>query len=180
MINDPTVMIMTVRMIKNNDNNCADENEKRTRKSWQYTIIVSPRWTSGVCDWSVLSTSRPRGKVLLTLFKECAFIMVRYLSSVNVIAAEIVISAVFLTWGWHHDVEEVFSCPTIHYGIQKALQGHSDGLYGFRNKSMLTTIKDKSLCTHQCHAQAPIYHIQGITLCGWSAAPCLASYPGSN
>lgn len=33
-----------------------------------------------------------------------------------------------MAFGGGHDVEEVLSCPTIHYGIEEPLEGDCDGL----------------------------------------------------
>lgn len=123
-------------------------NEKGTWL-WKFTIINSPRWCSGVSFWSVLSASRPRGKVLLTALKECTLIMVWNFSSVDIVTAEVVVCAMFLTWGWDHDVEKVLPCPAIHNGIQKALERHCDGLHGEHMYSIIFDTKFLP-CVHAC------------------------------
>ena len=96
-------------------------------KLCHFTKVVGAWRSSGVRFWRVLPAPWVRRVELLTVLKEGALIVVRYLSSIDVVAAEV--GAVFPTWWWNHDVEEVFSGPTVHYGIQKPLEGHCDGLH---------------------------------------------------
>lgn len=95
-------------------------------KLCNFTKVVGPRRTSGVSFRSVLSASWSRGVDLFTALKDCALIVVWYLSCIDVVTGKV--SAVFLTWWWNHDVEEVFPGPAVDYGIQKPLEGHCDGL----------------------------------------------------
>ncbi len=57
--------------------------------------------------------------------------------------------------GRRHDVEKVFSCPTVHYGIEESLEGDRDGLcvcvcvWGILNSKKQANYVVSSLYTSQ-------------------------------